>query len=207
MSSQDPDEPGIEGVDVVITDSDNMTITLTTDENGEYSEVVAAGTAVIDIVESTVPAGAIRTAGTDPTTVEVPVGGTGTDVDGFQLPVGKIEGTIFQDEDGDGAKDPGEPGIVGVAVVITDSNNETFTLTTDENGIYAADDVPAGPAEVDIDESSLPPGANRTLGTDPTTVEVPVNGTATDLDGFELIGGKIEGTVFSDVNGNELAGS
>ena len=67
--------------------------------------------------------------------------------------------------------------------------------------------LPAGPAEVDIDDSSLPPGANRTFGTDPTTVEVPVNGTATDLDGFQLIGGKIEGTVFSDVNGNELAGS
>ena len=130
--SQDPDEPGIEGVDVVITDSENMTITLTTDENGEYSEVVAAGTAVTDIDDSTLPAGAIRSAGTDPTTVEVPVGGTGTDVDGFQLPVGKIEGTVFWDVNGNGAQDAEEPGIDGVDVVITDSNGKTFTVTTDD---------------------------------------------------------------------------
>ena len=51
---------------------------------------------------------------------------------------------MFEDVNANGVQDPGEPGIEGVDVVITDSNGETFTLTTDQTGMYMAE-VPPGP--------------------------------------------------------------
>jgi uncharacterized protein (DUF2141 family) len=183
---QDPNESGIPNVEVVITDSEGDIQIITTNRNGRYSADVPPGPAVIDIDESTLPPGYLQTAGTDPTTVVVPSGGTATDQDGYQiLPLGKVKGVIFEDINGDGTQDPNEPGIEGVDVVIFDTSGRALTLTTDEDGMYMAD-VPAGPAVTDIVESTLPPGAVQTTGTDPTPVSVPEGGTATDLDGFQL---------------------
>ena len=208
---QDPGEPGIPNVDVVITDSNNDKLTLTTDSNGEYSAKVPVGSTVIDIVENTLPPGYVQTVGTDPTTVVVPAEGTATDLDGYFIPTdpptksptasptssptksptaaptpkptGTVTGTVFKDVNNNGEQDPGEPGIPNVDVVITDSNNDKLTLTTDSNGEYSAK-VPVGPTVIDIVESTLPPGYVQTVGTDPTTVVVPAEGTATDLDGY-----------------------
>jgi hypothetical protein len=52
-----------------------------------YMAEVPIGSTVINIDETTLPPGSEQTAGTDPTTVVVPEGGTATDLDGFQLPV------------------------------------------------------------------------------------------------------------------------
>jgi hypothetical protein len=229
---QDPGEPGIEGVDVVITDSTGEVVTLTTDETGMYMAEVSAGPTVTDIDESTLPPGYQQTSGFNPTTVDVPAGGTGTDLDGYyfptdaptksptgaptgsptaaptvpateaptksptgaptgsptasptrsptssptasptETPFGKIKGTVFEDVNSNGEQDEGEPGIEGVDVVITDSNGDVFTLTTDETGMYMAE-VSAGPTVTDIDESTLPPGYEQTTGFNPTTVDVP----------------------------------
>ena len=90
---------------------------------------------------------------------------------------------MYEDTNGNGIQDQGEPGIGGVDVIITDSLGESQTVTTDDTGMYMAE-VPAGPAVVDIDEGTLPPGYVQTGGTDPTTLNVPPGGTATDSDGF-----------------------
>ena len=235
---QDPDEPPIEGVDVVITDSEGNVFTLTTDATGMYMAEVPIGETVIDIDESTLPPGYEQTVGTDPTTVDVPSGGTATDLDGYHFPTGmpdqgpnsaptssptgsptaalplhllrptasptdsptasptssptaaptptpsgKVKGTVFEDVNNNGEQDPDEPPIEGVDVVITDSEGNVFTLTTDATGMYMAE-VPIGETVIDIDESTLPPGYEQTVGTDPTTVDVPAGGTATDLDGY-----------------------
>ena len=86
---------------------------MTTNAAGLYSAVVPAGPAVTDIVESTLPPGVKQTAGVDPTTLSVPVGGTATDSDGFQ-PTGKVKGTVFEDTNGNGIRDKGEPGLPNV---------------------------------------------------------------------------------------------
>lgn len=98
-------------------------------------------------------------------------------------PTGKVKGLIFRDVNGNGEKDPNEPGIEDVDVVIFDSNGGVQTVTTDESGMYMAV-VPAGPAVIDIDELTLPPGAIQTAGEDPSRVTVPPGGVATDEDGF-----------------------
>ena len=98
---------------------------------------------------------------------------------------GTVTGVIFEDTNGNGVKDPEEDGIPGVKVVITDSNGDPQTVTTNSNGEYSAV-VPPGPTVIDIDETTLPPGAERTAGTDPTSVDVPSGGTASDVDGFQF---------------------
>ena len=100
-------------------------------------------------------------------------------------PSGKVKGTVFEDVNNNGEQDPDEPPIEGVDVVITDSEGNVFTLTTDATGMYMAE-VPIGETVIDIDESTLPPGYEQTVGTDPTTVDVPSGGTATDLDGYHF---------------------
>ena len=253
---QDPGERGIAGVDVIITDSLGASQTVTADSDGEYSVSVPVGTAVTDIVESTLPPGAEQTSGANPTTLGVPAGGTATDSDGFLFPTeapssmpslsptneptgipsgsptilpsarptgapsiapsdqptqsptmsptetpgGKIIGVVFEDANGNGIQDDGELGIEGVRVVVTDSSAATQTVTTDENGEYMAN-VSVGLAITNVDESSLPPGAEQTAGADPTTLDVPSAGTATDSDGYQFRG-KVEGVVFEDVNNN-----
>jgi hypothetical protein len=76
---QDPGEPAIERVDVVITDSKGNTVTLTTDAAGMYMAEFPIADTVIDIDESTLASGFEQTVGTDQTTVNVPFGGTATD--------------------------------------------------------------------------------------------------------------------------------
>jgi hypothetical protein len=84
---QDPGEQGILNVDVVITDKNGDTQTVTTNSNGEYKTIVPAGSIVIDIDETTLPPGFVQTVGTNPTTVTVPAGGVATDLDGVRFPL------------------------------------------------------------------------------------------------------------------------
>jgi hypothetical protein len=200
--TQDAGEPGIPGVAVTVTDSEGNIQTLFTDENGEYSTTVPAGATLVDIEQADIDSSFTRTEGTDPTTVTVPAGGVGEDVDGF-MPGGVVAGTVYEDTNGNGVQDPDEPGISGVAVVVTDVNGVPVTLTTDENGNYATQ-VPAGAATIDVDETTLPTGFTQTEGTDPTPVTVPAGGIASDVDGYQppADAGKLEGVVYEDTNGN-----
>jgi uncharacterized repeat protein (TIGR01451 family) len=199
--TQDAGEPGIPGVAVLVTDSAGVTYTLTTDANGQYSQTVPAGDAEIAIDETTLPTGLAQTEGTNPTTINVPSGGSASDVDGYQPPVGLVEGVVYEDSNGNGTQDAGEPGIPGVAVLVTDSAGVTYTLTTNANGQYSQT-VPAGDAEIAIDETTLPAGLTQTEGTNPTTVNVPSGGSASDVDGFQPPVGLVEGVVYEDTNGN-----
>ena len=62
-----------------------------------------------------------RSSALDPTTVNVPAGGSASDVDGYQPPAGTVSGHIYEDTNGNGTQDPGEPDLAGVDVVITEA--------------------------------------------------------------------------------------
>ena len=98
---------------------------------------------------------------------------------------GTVSGRVYHDIDGNGAQDPGEPGLAGVDVDITDSQTSVWTVTTDGNGDYGRA-VPSGSTSIDVDETTLPAGATQTEGTDPTVVQVPVGGNASDVDGYQI---------------------
>jgi len=102
---------------------------------------------------------------------EIPPGDTKL----VQIPVGdsEITGVVFLDLDGNGSRDPSEPGVPYVDVVVTDSQGNTLVVSTDAAGEYSAF-ILAGNATVNVDESdpNFPPGATLSTGNDPQVVNV-----------------------------------
>jgi uncharacterized repeat protein (TIGR01451 family)/LPXTG-motif cell wall-anchored protein len=168
--TQDAGEPGIEGVTVALTwagpDGDLGTAddvdlgTTTTDAGGLYLfEALPPGDLVVTF---TTPAGMTPTvadAGGDdaadsdasPTT-----GRTGTitlspgederTIDaGFHTPV-DLGDRVWEDTDGDGIQDAGEPGVAGVTVTLYGPDGTTVidTTTTDADGAYLFADLTPG---------------------------------------------------------------
>lgn len=99
-------------------------------------------------------------------------GATGRNVDNVNTLIlcsGSITGKVFNDYNGNGTLDGGEPGIAGVSVTITPSAGAAFTLTTDSSGNYNAL-VPTGSTTAVVNGSSpaIPAGAILTSGATPT---------------------------------------
>jgi YVTN family beta-propeller protein len=154
--------------------------------------------------ERTLPTGYVQTAGTDPTTVNVANGSsTSAGSDGYQ-PQGQVTGHLFEDSDGNGTQDPGEPNLNGISIVITTSNGFSQTVTTNSSGNYTAT-VPAGFITIDINNSTLPTGYVQTAGSDPTTAPV-ASGAVTNAgaDGFQLQNASIGDLIWSDKDGDGL---
>jgi uncharacterized repeat protein (TIGR01451 family) len=96
---------------------------------------------------------------------------------------GDVTGHLFQDTNGNGGQDAGEPDLIDVTVVITSSLGATQTVTTDNNGDYLIT-VPMGNTTLDVDDSTLPAGYVLTTANDPQTVTV----TACHITGSDDVG-------------------
>ncbi len=126
-----------------------------TDSDGGYIFTgLQPGGYCVDVVNATVPAGLVLTSGPqsrpDPSPVVVIASGdVYRDVDfGYvdqTAPGNAIIGdTVWYDGDGDGIRDPGEPGVPGVIVCATPSGGGApLCDVTDANGVYLIE-VPAG---------------------------------------------------------------
>jgi hypothetical protein len=74
-----------------------------------------------------------------------------------QPPTSTLGDLVWQDIDGDGVQDPGEPGIPGVTVTLYDSNgNVVATQVTDENGNYLFTGLQPGTYTVQFELPDLP---------------------------------------------------
>ena len=164
-------------VSVKVTDANgNEQIVKTDTKYGRYcADNVAVGTATIDIIDSTLPANAEQVVGTDPTTVEIKANTNNwEEYNGYIFPpsTGTIHGTVFFDENLNKQKDTNETGVAGISITIVDAGNNTYTVSTDANGDYSQSGLVVGGATVTIDESTLPTGANLTVGENPSKVVV-----------------------------------
>ncbi|MBK9564488.1 MAG: carboxypeptidase regulatory-like domain-containing protein [Saprospiraceae bacterium] len=66
-------------------------------------------------------------------------------VDAGYIPNGKIGDFVWEDKNGNGQQDSGEPGISGVTVQLLDQNNNVIrTTTTSGTGAYLFDNLPPG---------------------------------------------------------------
>ncbi|MGB1249470.1 MAG: SdrD B-like domain-containing protein [Candidatus Promineifilaceae bacterium] len=170
-------EPGISGVTVNLLDPNgNVIATTVTDQNGNYLfENLPMGNYVVQIDESTLPAGFDTTATYDPdgagadnesgTITLTAANPTNRDQDfsytkttGNTASIGDL---IWADlnSDGDATPDAGEPGLAGVTVNLYNSGGTLVgTTTTDENGYYLFDSLPADTYTVRVDTTSLPAG-------------------------------------------------
>jgi hypothetical protein len=131
----DPGKPGLAGWTIILDAVSGTThLSTVTDASGNYSFAnLDPGT--YRVREEARP-GWIQTT-VNPTDVTVVGGSTVTGMDFGNFRLGSIAGQKFQDSDGNGADDPGEPGLAGWTIVLDAVNGATHLNTvTDANGKY-----------------------------------------------------------------------
>jgi alkaline phosphatase len=197
---QDPGEPGLIDVTVVITGSLGATQTVTTDSNGDYLITVPMGNTILDVDDSSLPAGYVLTTANDPQVVTVTACKiTVSDDVGYQ-PQGQVAGHLFKDVNGNGIQDS-EPDLTNVTVIITVSLGAVHTATTDTSGDYTVT-VPTGDTTLDVDDNTLPAGYVLTTANDPQMVTVTAgNVTVSDEVGYQPQG-QVTGHLFKDTDGD-----
>ncbi|MFC1481656.1 SdrD B-like domain-containing protein [Candidatus Neomarinimicrobiota bacterium] len=186
----DAGENGVAGITVELLDADgNVVATATTDSNGNYNftNVPNSDYTVVVDPEGTL-AGLSSTTGSNGA---ISVDGADVTVDfGYALP--NVSGTVFFDLNKDGMQNPGEAGIAGITVTLSDGS----TTVTDADGNYIFENVLPGTYTVDVD----PEGTLAGL-TSSTSISQSIDvgyADVNDVDfGYELP--VVSGVVFFDV--------
>ena len=208
--TKDTGEPGLSGWTIKLENLDTLTTTnAITDDNGAYSftGLTAGGYSLFEVQQD----GWTRT---KPSADSYQVTLTTTSLAGMDFGNHRtsgslsISGTKFNDLDGDGTKDTGEPGLSGWTIKL--ENLDTLTTTnaiTDDNGAYSFTGLTAGGYSLfEVQQD----GWTRTK---PSADSYPVTLTTTSLAGMDFgnhqssIGPTISGTVFYDMNGDGQKGS
>jgi uncharacterized repeat protein (TIGR01451 family) len=194
---QDTDEPGIPGVEVQIKDGNgNVVNTATTDTNGKYRVPnLAEGQYTASVAN---PPNGFSPTLTQPNPITLTAGQNYDLADfGFLQPTNaSIGDTVFNDINDNGQQDAEEPGIPNVTVNLTRPGNDGIlgngddtsqTATTNPNGIYNFNNLPAGNYRV-----TVTPPANLpqiTTGNPQVDVNLQPNQSITNVDfGFRRPG-------------------
>ena len=135
-----------------------------------------------------------------------------------QTAEGAIGDTVWIDANGNGIREPGESGIGGVSLILNSAGADGLcgtaddaaiaATTTDANGKYRFDAVPAGTYCVNVVNATVPAGLTLVSGTNPHGPIVLAEGQiylAADF-GYQAESGKgvIGDRVWNDANGNGL---
>lgn len=117
-----------------------------------------------------------------------------------------INGSVYNDLNGNGVRNAGETGFENIVIEITENSSGTvFYVSTDVNGNYTAFTSDTH-VTVNVDETLLPAGYVMTGGTDPqffTLTPAVVNNVGND--GYQQQNDSVTDTVSnsSDINGND----
>jgi uncharacterized repeat protein (TIGR01451 family) len=209
--TKQPSEPGIPGVPVVLKQGNTIIASTVTDANGNYSfPPQAAGTYT---VEETQPVGYGSSENpTNSVPVTVVAGTPVTPVNFGEAP-SSLGGQVFRDDNNDGIKDPSEPGIPNVSILVAGTdvtgNNVSVTTTTDADGNWKVDGLKAGTYTIqetqpaafnDGKDTNGTPGG--TLGNDTVTnIKLPEATPGTGYN-FGETGNTVNGQVYKDSNAN-----
>jgi len=122
----------------------------------------------------------------------------------LNIPTNTIAGVAFNDLNGNGKMDAGDPGISSRTIYIDLNNSGTLqsndpTATTDANGNFTLPDLPDGTYTI---REVLPAGWVGTTAAPLVTVKGGQVVNNEDIGSFQLV--NIEGEVFSDLNGNGI---
>lgn len=218
---QDGDEAGISGVTLTLTSPVASTRVATTGPNGGYAfDNVAAGTYTLTQTQPAAYDDGQETAGTnaslaadDSVLIILSDGQSSTGNLFAEQPTSSLAGAVYLDEDDDGTRDAGEPGIAGVTVTLTgtdlDDNDVTFTTTTATDGAYAFAALRPGSYQL---TQTQPPGYADGATTEgsaggtatPNTVSAITLPARTTGSGylFGEVAGELAGEVYADRNAN-----
>jgi rRNA maturation protein Nop10 len=198
---RDTGEPVISGVTITLSGVPARTVVTAADGTFSFA-TVPFGTYTLS---ETVPAGFQQTAPPSPGTLLAVLDFGHQAVSGLAfgnraLPA-TISGTKFNDLNGNGVKDSGEPGLSGVTIQLR-STDQTLTTTTDASGNFTFTGLAAGAYTL---SEVVPVGFVQTTpggaGTISVTVTPGQNATGL-LFGNRAAVGSISGTKFNDANGN-----
>ena len=202
----DGGEPGLGGVTVTLTDCSNNAVgTTSTAANGTYAfSGLAAGCYKVSS-PATANGEALETA--SPLTANLAAGQNSTG-NNFGYTTGGIGDSVWNDLNGNGVQDAGEPGLSGVTVTLKDSgNNVVGTQTTGANGIYTFTGLTAG--SYTVCTSGVAAGFVQTFDLDGlgtpncATASLAAGQSRTDVDfGYQQRNASIGDRVWNDLNGN-----
>jgi hypothetical protein len=244
---QDSGEPGIAGVTLTLTGTKSgggsVTDHATTDANGHYLFSETPGTYTVAVDTSNFAGGALAgyaatatgqgTAATDSnpspsgtTPAALPSGGSDLTVDFGYYRAVTIGDFVWNDSNGNGIQDGGEPGINGVTLTLTGTTGAgqpiVLHTATSGNGRYFFVTAP-GTYTVSVDSSNFAAagvladytatptlqGANRTVDSNPspsgtTPAALPSFASDTSIDFGYSLPVKIGDFVWNDLNGNGI---
>lgn len=170
---RDAGEPGLAGVNITRTGSINdpagALLSVVTDASGNFSFTVPFG---VFTLSETVPTGFAQTAPPAPGTIPATINFAQRSVTGLLfgnrplVTTGTVSGTKFNDVNGNGVRDAGEPGLSGVTIRATDAAGVVRTATTDAAGAFSFTALPAGTYVV---SEVVPTGFTQTAPAAPGT--------------------------------------
>ncbi len=131
--TQQPGEPGLDGVTVNLRDEFGTIVATTVTTDGSYSFTdLAPGDYIVDVDETTLPlTGPVLTTGNEPYPVTLAEDEDNTDADfGYYQPA-TVGDLVWNDLNGDGVQDAGEPGIATATVNVYATGDLTTPVATD----------------------------------------------------------------------------
>jgi hypothetical protein len=199
--SFDAGEPGISGVTLTLSNG----ATTTTDASGFYSFTnLSAGT--YSVTETDLPGyvstGDIQGANNNVVgNITVASGTTGSGNNFFDWQRATITGYVYNDQNGNGSFNTGEPGINNVTVTLSNG----ATITTNASGFYSFTNLPAGIYSVTETDPNNYVSTGDTQGANDNVVSGIVAVVGANSSGnnfFDWRPATITGHVYNDLNGN-----
>ncbi|RDE49654.1 MAG: hypothetical protein DVS81_15300, partial [Candidatus Accumulibacter meliphilus] len=204
----------------IIDAGDSIITTQTTDANGNYLFTgLLAGSYIVDVVNSTVPANYQLTTNNDPKPVALAGGQDYLQADFGYAPVSSISGHVYKDAGNDGLWDGTSAGIAGVSLTLSGydalGNYIVLNATTDDDGYYGftglnASDPNLGytvteaqpPLYFDGKETAGSSGGNTTVNDVISAIILPAGVASVNNNFGELPPALISGYVYQDA-GND----
>jgi uncharacterized repeat protein (TIGR01451 family) len=122
-------------------------------------------------------------------------------IDANAIVPAQVTGRVFNDLNGDGLLDAGEPALPGVQVVVTGNGVSAVTVTVDANGLFTVT-VPPGAFAASVVTGSVPAGFVLTSNNASQNGVAAAGNNATVPIGYQGRG-RVEGLAFNDINGNQ----